>query len=217
MDTVGDYFEVPRWGIYLLDRQNRLASVDVHGVSDRFVGLYEKLGREVDPLMQYVQQYHTPTHEQLVCGRTGWKQSLLYQNCCVQENHEHIMTAPIVGNGHLIGTIHFARVGDTPAFERQNLADLGAICLHFSANLASIRAKSGIFDSDLVVCLTNRELQIVELVAQGLTNAEIGAQLWITQNSVKGALKRIFRKLEVSSRLELVLKLQKFNPNFSPN
>ncbi|MBE9167026.1 hypothetical protein IQ238_05570 [Pleurocapsales cyanobacterium LEGE 06147] len=36
METVGNYLAVQRWGIYLLDRQNRLISVDVHGVSDRF-------------------------------------------------------------------------------------------------------------------------------------------------------------------------------------
>lgn len=41
-----------------------------------------------------------------------------------------------------------------------------------------------------------------------MTNAEIGAELWITQNSVKQALKRMFRKLDVSARTEMVAKLQ---------
>jgi len=50
--------------------------------------------------------------------------------------------------------------------------------------------------------------QIANLVAKGLTNAEIGAELWITQNSVKQALKRMFRKLEVSARTEMVAKLK---------
>ena len=52
--------------------------------------------------------------------------------------------------------------------------------------------------------LTPREIQIAELVAQGLTNAEIGTALWIQENSVKQALKRMFRKLQVSSRAEMV-------------
>jgi DNA-binding CsgD family transcriptional regulator len=55
--------------------------------------------------------------------------------------------------------------------------------------------------------LTARELQIAELVALGRTNAEISSELWITENSVKQALKRMFRKLEVSSRAELVARL----------
>jgi DNA-binding CsgD family transcriptional regulator len=50
--------------------------------------------------------------------------------------------------------------------------------------------------------LTKRELQIAELVAQGLTNAAIAIKLWITHNFVKGALKRMFGKLEVASHFE---------------
>jgi len=46
-------------------------------------------------------------------------------------------------------------------------------------------------------------LQIAEWFA-GRTNAEIGNELWITENSVKQALKRMFRKLEVASRAEMV-------------
>ncbi len=51
-------------------------------------------------------------------------------------------------------------------------------------------------------------MQIANLVAKGLTNAEIGAELWITHNSVKQALKRMFRKLGVSARTEMVAKLR---------
>jgi DNA-binding NarL/FixJ family response regulator len=39
----------------------------------------------------------------------------------------------------------------------------------------------------------------------------IGAALWITEHTVKQALKRMFRKLEVSSRAELVARIAKFS------
>jgi DNA-binding CsgD family transcriptional regulator len=45
------------------------------------------------------------------------------------------------------------------------------------------------------------------LVALGRTNAEIGSELWIAENSVKQALKRMFRKLKVSSRAEMVAQI----------
>jgi DNA-binding CsgD family transcriptional regulator len=208
MDTVGEYFGVQRWGIYLMGEQFRLASVDVCGVSDRFVDHYEKVGRAIDPVLRYVCDRHAPAHEELVLSPGGWKQCELYKNCCAFYDHEHIMTGPIVGNGRLIGTVNFARVGDTPAFDADNLADLGAICTHLSASLAIVRSRSRRFNSPFANRLTKRELQIAELVAQGLTNAEIGAQLWITQNSVKQALKRMFQKLEVSSRVQMIAKLQ---------
>ncbi|MBD1909027.1 MULTISPECIES: LuxR C-terminal-related transcriptional regulator [unclassified Leptolyngbya] len=207
MDGVSDYFGVQRWGIYLLDDEKHLASFDVVGVSDAFVERYEQIGRTVDPVLQYVLENHAPAHEELVLPIGMWKQSELYQRCCAEYDHEHIMTGPIVGNGQLIGTVHFARVGHTPAFNLHELANLGAVCTHLSTCLAGLR-KPSLPPSSLSHRLTPREVQIAKLVAKGLTNAEIGAELWITQNSVKQALKRMFRKLEVSARTEMVAKLR---------
>jgi DNA-binding CsgD family transcriptional regulator/GAF domain-containing protein len=208
MDGVSEYFGVQRWGIYLLDEQGRLAGFDVMGVSDAFVDRYETIGRSVDPVLQYVLDHHTPAHEELVLPGGGWKQSDLYQRCCSEYDHEHIMTGPIVGRGQLIGTTHFARVADTPAFTAHDLAGLGAVCTHLSACLAALRTQSSGPSSLLFKQLTPREIQIANLVAKGLTNKEIGAELWITQNSVKQALKRMFRKLDVAARTEMVAKLR---------
>jgi len=49
-------------------------------------------------------------------------------------------------------------------------------------------------------CLTRREREVLELVAQGLTNKEIASALVITTNTVKRHLKAIFGKLEVHTR-----------------
>jgi DNA-binding NarL/FixJ family response regulator len=50
--------------------------------------------------------------------------------------------------------------------------------------------------------LTERELAVVEAVARGLSNKEIGKKLWITEQTVKFHLGNIFRKLEVANRTE---------------
>ncbi|MBV8220557.1 MAG: response regulator transcription factor [Solirubrobacterales bacterium] len=50
--------------------------------------------------------------------------------------------------------------------------------------------------------LTDRELQILQLVAGGATNGEIARQLWITQQTVKFHVSNIYRKLEVANRTE---------------
>jgi DNA-binding NarL/FixJ family response regulator len=113
----------------------------------------------------------------------------------------------IVGQGQLIGTIHLARIGNTPAFTAQDLTALGALCSHVSACLAGLRQPAGMPSSLLVQRLTPRELQIANLVAKGLTDAEIGAELLITQNTVKQTLKRMFRKLDIASRTEMIAKL----------
>jgi DNA-binding NarL/FixJ family response regulator len=50
--------------------------------------------------------------------------------------------------------------------------------------------------------LTDRELQILRLVASGTTNGAIAAHLWITQQTVKFHVSNIYRKLGVSNRTE---------------
>ena len=209
MDGVSEYFDVQRWGVYLLDEDDSLASIDVHGVTDDFVDRYQQFGKSVDAVLDYVLQYHAPAHEELVFPPGGWKQSQLYQRCCATSNHEHIMTGPIVGNGKLVGTINFARVGDRiPKFNDINLVNLGAVCSHFSTHLAELRSQSEPILNPTYDRLTLREIQIANLVAKGMTNIEIGSQLWITHHAVKQALKRMFRKLTVSTRTELVAKLR---------
>jgi DNA-binding NarL/FixJ family response regulator len=50
--------------------------------------------------------------------------------------------------------------------------------------------------------LTRRELEILRLVAEGRSNAEIARTVWVTQQTVKFHLSNIYRKLGVSNRTE---------------
>lgn len=51
--------------------------------------------------------------------------------------------------------------------------------------------------------LTPTELQIVALVAEGLTNPQVAARMYISRGTVKVHLEHVFQKLEVRSRSEL--------------
>ena len=53
--------------------------------------------------------------------------------------------------------------------------------------------------------LTLREVEILRLIAHGLTNKEIGSQLHLSENTVKGYVKDILAKLNVHNRIEAVL------------
>jgi DNA-binding NarL/FixJ family response regulator len=55
------------------------------------------------------------------------------------------------------------------------------------------------------VLLTKREQEIVPLVAQGLTNKEISSRLSLSEHTIKNHLFRIYEKLGISSRVELIL------------
>jgi DNA-binding CsgD family transcriptional regulator len=51
--------------------------------------------------------------------------------------------------------------------------------------------------------LTSTERRVADLVAAGRTNAEVAAELFMSQRTVESHLSRIYRKLDVRSRTEL--------------
>lgn len=55
--------------------------------------------------------------------------------------------------------------------------------------------------------LTPREADIIKLILKGYTNKEIGVALFISHHTVNEHLKRIFRKLNVNSRIKLIYKI----------
>jgi DNA-binding NarL/FixJ family response regulator len=52
--------------------------------------------------------------------------------------------------------------------------------------------------------LTGRELNVLELLARGKSNKEIGVSLYVSETTVKSHLRSIFRKLNVLSRTEAI-------------
>jgi len=50
--------------------------------------------------------------------------------------------------------------------------------------------------------LTRREVEILRLVSEGLSNAELARMIWVTEQTVKFHLSNIYRKLNVANRTE---------------
>ncbi|MBD3886164.1 LuxR family transcriptional regulator [Phormidium tenue FACHB-886] len=216
---LGEHFAATRRGIFFFDQL--LADRKLQNILDIALSI------ERNPVARYLIEHHAPVHNALVTSPKAWKL------ICPRPDHWHVMVGPIIDRNQLVGVVACTRKKSMPAFETQDLADLSAICLHLSVWATTVRSQSaalgiGVAPNEITplketACSTNtstsqqhplkierltpRELQIAELVALGRTNAEIGTQLWITENSVKQALKRMFRKLEVSSRTEMVTQI----------
>jgi DNA-binding NarL/FixJ family response regulator len=68
---------------------------------------------------------------------------------------------------------------------------------------ASLSAKPG--PRTLAPRLTDRELEVLRQLAQGLSNREIGKALFISENTVKNHVRNILEKLHLHSRVEAVI------------
>jgi len=58
--------------------------------------------------------------------------------------------------------------------------------------------------SELIEPLSQRELEVLELICQGLSNQEICERLYLALDTVKGHNRRIFEKLQVHRRTEAI-------------
>jgi two-component system NarL family response regulator len=57
----------------------------------------------------------------------------------------------------------------------------------------------------LLPSLTEREIDVLKLVAKGLSNREISEELYISENTVKNHVRNILEKLHLHSRMEAVV------------
>jgi LuxR family maltose regulon positive regulatory protein len=65
--------------------------------------------------------------------------------------------------------------------------------------------------ASLAGLLSSRELEVLRLVAQGLSNQEIGKRLFLALDTVKGHNRRIFEKLNVQRRTEAVARARELD------
>jgi DNA-binding CsgD family transcriptional regulator len=86
------------------------------------------------------------------------------------------------------------------AFERLGARLWAERAREESRRVAARRAPSG---------LTDTELRIARLAASGLSNPEIAAQVFVSRKTVEANLGRVYRKLGISSRVQLAGALQR--------
>jgi DNA-binding NarL/FixJ family response regulator len=109
------------------------------------------------------------------------------------DDHQHVNQAINDGAaGYIVKTID---PDDLPAAIRQTVQ--GTV---FSARAVVDPRKANQRGPNQLI--TDRELEILQHVAEGLSNAQIAKALWVTEQTVKFHLSNVYRKLGVSNRTE---------------
>lgn len=82
---------------------------------------------------------------------------------------------------------------------------VGKLLAAFRAEAQKKEGKPGVpAAAGLIEALSERELEVLRLIAQGLSNSEISARLFLALSTVKGHNRIIFGKLQAKSRTEAV-------------
>jgi len=102
-------------------------------------------------------------------------------------------------------------LGIAPEYARRLLAAFPVAQLEQSDT-----TESQVPASELVEPLTERETEVLQLIAEGLTNPEIAFRLFLALNTVKGHTRSIYGKLGVHSRTQAVARARAFGilPSF---
>ena len=118
------------------------------------------------------------------------------------------VAAPVAARGHVAAFVHVDRnalTGTTDEFDRDLLASfcesIGVMIDRFVATgNPSEQTPEDSPVADWPDALTDREREVLRLLATGLTNAQIGARLFISEETTKTHVKKLLRKLGVSNR-----------------
>jgi DNA-binding NarL/FixJ family response regulator len=87
--------------------------------------------------------------------------------------------------------------------------------------MAPIRAQAwdllNRIDADPAMALTRRELEVADLVAQGLTNREIASRLFVSERTAQNHVQHILDKLDLPNRSQIAVWVRGRSPERSGN
>lgn len=171
-----------------------------------FMRAYERVGRPDDPVLQIMLQTGGVTTDADV-PPMRWR-TCASHHVLATVGANHTIKAPISVRGRFVGTLNVARdTSDVTAQEKRR-------AMLIAAHLGTAFARAERFQQATAgwvapptpphPALSERERQVAQFVGQGYSNAEIAEHGGISVNTVKEHLKRMYAKLGIHSRAELV-------------
>jgi len=139
--------------------------------------------------------------------------------CQIRETHPGVKPVVLLDSSDRESVIQAFRAGSRGVFCRNQPVKLLCKCIA-AVNTGQVWANSSELgfllealaaapalhsgDAETLSILSDRERDVVRCLAEGLSNREIASRLGISQHTVKNYMFRVFEKLGVSSRLELL-------------
>ena len=190
-------FEISREGIGALFKQHGISRVSLFDSVQSFL---DKHINSADIVLIHHSLYADNEIINTIIEKTGARVTLLASmDTFNKDSYDDIY------NKMMSGVTGFLDVDESVYTFFSELVDIAAGDIVISSKFASnIRRKTDIIDGKLDQNLSERELQILDLVSSGNTNKEIALQLNISAHTVKGHLTHILTKLDLKNRQQAV-------------
>lgn len=118
VNGVGGLIDAPAHAIYYLDPVTlQPVRVRAKGAPDSFLSAYEEAGRAIDPVLERIIDEARALHSGGVLDDHAWRAHAFYP-IVAQGGFDATMQAPIVVEGHMVGTLDFARRRRDGGFRR---------------------------------------------------------------------------------------------------
>jgi DNA-binding NarL/FixJ family response regulator len=125
----------------------------------------------------------------------------------VSDNEEDLYAAVKAGaSGYLLKEVSIEELADAVrAVARGHSLISPSMASKLLSEFNALVQQSEERHRSLLPSLTEREIDVLKLVAKGLSNREISEELYISENTVKNHVRNILEKLHLHSRMEAVV------------
>ena len=124
-----------------------------------------------------------------------------------------ITCIPIKYLGVFVGIIYLEKMSEDEFHENidQIIKSVIPSLISKRTTIKDVNLHSLFNPQNIISPLTDRELEVLKLVAEGMSNSAISKELYITLGTTKNHLSNIYSKLEVDSRIKAVIKAKELN------
>lgn len=216
--------------IYILDFLTRNSCADYGAIlfekSDEMYLQYKKKNNEkvivhkesinikhVDYISHKVIRYVARTEEEVVLNKKSYDGIFVNDLYIMDKEEVSIVCIPIKYLGIFVGVIYLEKMCHD-GFNENTVSIIKSFIPSLISKKTTIKDVNlySIFNQGKVNSpLTDRELEVLKLVAEGMSNSDISKKIFISPRTVKNHLSNIYSKLEVDSRIKAVVKAKELN------
>lgn len=166
-----------------------------------------------DNISKKIVRYVARTGEKVLLSERPTNGLFAHDNHIVSKQYISVLCVPFYYFNILIGVIYIENNEDNN-IDTKVLSFINGIIPTLMAKcekIKDINMSDFLSPTKSISPLTDRETDILELVAQGLSNSEISEKKYISTGTVKTHLSSIYNKLDVDSRIKAVVKAKEMN------